>query len=69
MSDDMKRFVDEFAGEGGSFDNEEYLHLTEAKTVFGVEQPIPVGTGFLRIPTSSVDSWAIGSLSIGRAES
>ncbi|MGD1219983.1 hypothetical protein AB9Q10_16320 [Streptomyces krungchingensis] len=62
----MKLFADEFAAEGGSLDNEEYLHLTEAKTVFGVEIPIPTGAGFLRIPAVSVDAWSIGRVSIDR---
>lgn len=65
---DKKLFADEFAAEGGSFDNEEYLHLTEARTVFGLETPIPPGTGFLRIPTANVDSWAIGRVNIQRAQ-
>ncbi|WP_369043451.1 hypothetical protein [Streptomyces sp. Midd1] len=60
------KIADEFASEGGSFDNEEYLHLTDAKNVFGLEQPIPTGAGFLRIPTANVDSWSIGSVSIDR---
>ncbi|MEU5380724.1 MULTISPECIES: hypothetical protein [unclassified Streptomyces] len=64
---DKMLFADEFAAEGGSLDNEQYLHLSEAKTLSGLEIPLTVGTGYLRIPTASVDSWAIGRVDIQRA--
>ncbi|MEV8432019.1 hypothetical protein ACWHLZ_27965 [Streptomyces chartreusis] len=62
--DDTKAFVDDFANEGGASDTDEYLHLTDAKVIFGVEIPINAGTGLLRVPVSSVDSWAVGRLDI-----
>lgn len=60
------KFAQEFAAEGGSFDTEQYLHLTEAKALFGLEAPVPVGAGYLRIPTASVDSWSIGRVDISQ---
>ncbi|MFE6552792.1 hypothetical protein ACFVHS_30970 [Streptomyces sp. NPDC057746] len=64
---DKMLFADEFAAEGGSSDNGEYLHLSEAKTLSGLEIPVAVGMGYVRIPTASVDSWAVGRVDIQRA--
>lgn len=57
----------EFATEGGELDNEEYVHLTEARAVFGMDVPVPVGAGYLRIPTDRVDSWSLGRVDISPA--
>jgi len=55
-------FVDDFAGEGGAFDTPEYLHLSDAKVFLELGHPLPAGTGLVRIPITSVDSWAIGRM-------
>lgn len=64
---DKMLFAEEFAAEGGSLDNEEHLHLSEARTLSGWEIPLAIGTGYVRIPAASVDSWAFGRVDIQRA--
>ncbi|MFE9684149.1 hypothetical protein [Streptomyces sp. NPDC006285] len=63
-SAEAKAFVADFAGEGGSFDSEDYVHLTGAKTLFGLEPPVSHGAGLVRIATSDVDAWSLGRISI-----
>ncbi|MFJ2007393.1 hypothetical protein [Streptomyces chartreusis] len=54
-------YADEFANEGGSLDNADYVHLTEAKLVFEGDMMPASGTA-IRVATANVQAWHVGRL-------
>ncbi|MFJ4837145.1 hypothetical protein [Streptomyces sp. NPDC088746] len=52
-------FVDDFAQEGAAPNAEEYLHLSQAKKVYG-DAALPTSGGAFRVPLTEVQGWMPG---------
>ncbi|MFE0722592.1 hypothetical protein ACFW5P_28365 [Streptomyces rochei] len=58
-------FRDDFATFTDEMDEQEYLHLSGGKVLFG-ELAVPPRGGLVRIPITSIDGWMIGRIDISR---
>ncbi|MFF5801615.1 hypothetical protein [Streptomyces albogriseolus] len=59
--EEMKDFADDFAHEGGAMDTEDYVHLSQAKQVFG-DNMLPTRGGAIRVPITQVQGWMLGHM-------
>ena len=66
--EDMAVYAEDFTAASRAMSTEEFLHLADAKLIFGQQLPMPPSGGMMRFPVTAIDGWMVGRLAIEPAE-